>query len=51
MVNLDYILEHSWGKLCYTENKLLRGLKKKSQQIGDFGECHLPNLVILISLP
>lgn len=30
MVNLDYILEHSWGKLCYTENKLLRGLKKKN---------------------
>lgn len=28
MVNLDYILEHSWGKLWYSENKLLRGLKK-----------------------
>lgn len=45
MVNLDYILEHSWRKLCYMENKLLRGLKKKTkthnkttQQTGDFLE-------------
>lgn len=31
MVNLDYILEHSWGKLCYSENKLQRGLRKKKK--------------------
>ena len=44
MVNLDYILEHSWGKLCYSENKLLRGLKKKHNKLEILENVTYPTL-------